>query len=64
MKYRTVCFVVPVDEQLENEALGWVRRELRFEHMLEAIHATATAVDLPPTRARRTSPVRAVAAAA
>jgi hypothetical protein len=61
MKYRTVCFVVPVDEQLENEALGWVRRELRFEHMLEAIHATATAVDLPPTR---TSPVRAVAAAA
>jgi hypothetical protein len=47
MKYRTVCFTVPVEEEApadaDEEARRWVRRELQYERLLDALHTARTA---------------------
>ena len=41
MRYRRVCFIVPVDDRPENEGLAWARRALRSERLFQRLHDAA-----------------------
>jgi hypothetical protein len=41
MRYRTVCWVVPVEDEPQDDAQQWAQRAWRSEHMLDALHAAA-----------------------